>query len=96
MIQRCHFSFYLGSVLFSIKASLCHDADVFLCFKVLVFFSHLEANLFKAVFNGGSFVILSGDVMKQHCLHYLQSTPSTAFNILSLETFAKEESQDEL
>ena len=39
VIQRCNFSFYLGSVLFSIKAALCHDADVFLCFKVLVFFS---------------------------------------------------------
>lgn len=90
VIQRCHFPFYLGSVLFSIKASLCHDADVFLCFKVLVFFSHLKANLFKALFDGGSFVILSGNVMKQHCLHYLQSTPSTAFNNLSLETFAKE------
>ena len=94
VIQRCLFSFYLGSVLFSVMASLCHDADVVLCFKVLVFFTHLEAKLFKALFDGVSVVIMSGDVMKQHCLYYLKSTPSTAFNNLSLEIFAKEESQD--
>lgn len=36
VIQRCHFSFHLGSVLFLVVASPCHDADAFLCFKVLV------------------------------------------------------------